>query len=237
MNVGDVKTDGVDDAFTLRFGRTFSLYNAASYNLQISERLHSVCAGHRCRDQHVHRRLPGRRRCRPDLRQGTARRSQMAEQTVATLSAGPIEAQVIGDYVGKRFVTFSNDVRVPSFFLASLRLAARVSDGTLPLRKVEIALNLTNQPEGKGEFYLVDRLGHQQLFGLSDPAASMVPDAIRRILRAQSETRTSHMRSDCHPVSRRHYRSNWRMHGWLACQLRSGKWFAIKAVRDKSLTI
>ncbi len=33
VNVGDVKTDGVDAAFTLRVGRVFSLYNAVSYNL------------------------------------------------------------------------------------------------------------------------------------------------------------------------------------------------------------
>ncbi|WP_223262681.1 hypothetical protein [Sphingobium sp. SCG-1] len=30
VNVGDVKTDGVDAAFTLRVGQTFSLYNAIS---------------------------------------------------------------------------------------------------------------------------------------------------------------------------------------------------------------
>jgi iron complex outermembrane receptor protein len=33
VNVGDVKTDGVDAAFTLRLGRAFTLYNATSYNL------------------------------------------------------------------------------------------------------------------------------------------------------------------------------------------------------------
>ena len=33
VNVGDVKTDGVDAAFTLRFGRHVSIYNATSYNV------------------------------------------------------------------------------------------------------------------------------------------------------------------------------------------------------------
>jgi outer membrane receptor protein involved in Fe transport len=65
-------------------------------------------------------------------------------KTVATLSVGAFEAQVIGDYVGRRFATFSNDVSVPSYFLTSLRLAARAPENALPLRNLELALNITN---------------------------------------------------------------------------------------------
>jgi len=71
-------------------------------------------------------------------------------KTVATLSVDPFEIQVIGDYVGRRFATFTNDASVKSFFLTSLRIAGRVPDGVLPLRKVELALNVTNLTDKKG---------------------------------------------------------------------------------------
>lgn len=67
-----------------------------------------------------------------------------------TLSVGPFEAQVIGDYVGRRFSTFTNDTSVSSYFLTSLRIAAQVPDGVLPLRKAEIALNVTNLTDKQG---------------------------------------------------------------------------------------
>lgn len=66
-----------------------------------------------------------------------------------------LEAQVIGDYVGRRFATFSNDASVSSYFLTSLRIAAWVPEGVLPLRKVELALNVTNPPTRKASQRLV----------------------------------------------------------------------------------
>ncbi len=152
VNVGGVKTNGVDAAFTLRVGRAFSLYNAASYNLSKYQSDYTAsalgigaavdgCIGGplvvggvvpTCGKQ-----LPGV--------------PKWLNKTVATLTLGPIETQVIGDYVGSRYATFSNDVRVPSFFLASLRVAARVPDNVLPLHKAEVALNVTNLLEEKGK--------------------------------------------------------------------------------------
>ena len=52
--------------------------------------------------------------------------------------------------MGRRFATFSNDARVGSFFLTSLRVAARVPDHVVPLRRLELALNITNLFEEKG---------------------------------------------------------------------------------------
>jgi outer membrane receptor protein involved in Fe transport len=63
---------------------------------------------------------------------------------VLTVSAGPIETQIIGDMVGRRYATFSNDADVGGFFLASLRVAAKVPEGAIPLKKAEVALNVTN---------------------------------------------------------------------------------------------
>lgn len=151
VNVGDVKTDGIDAAFTLRFGRSVSLYNAASYNLSkyqsdytstatgIGAATDSCIGGYLVTGGVVPtcgKQLPGI--------------PKWMNKTVATVSLDPVELQLIGDYVGARYATFSNDVRVPAYFLASLRLAARVPDGILPLRKAELALNVTNLTDRKG---------------------------------------------------------------------------------------
>lgn len=151
VNVGDVHTDGIDAAFTLRFGRTFSLYNAASYNLSeyqsdytsaatgIGAATGSCIGGYLVTGGVVPtcgKQLPGT--------------PKWMNKTVATLSSGPFEAQLIGDFVGRRFSTFTNDASVPSYFLTSLRLAARLPEGVLPLRKAEIALNVTNLTDETG---------------------------------------------------------------------------------------
>lgn len=151
VNVGDVKTDGVDAAFTLRFGRTFTLYNATSYNLSkyqsdytsaatgIGAATGSCIGGYLVTNGVVPtcgKQLPGT--------------PKWMNKTVATLAGGPFELQVIGDFVGRRFSTFTNDASVPSYFLTSLRLAAKVPENVLPLRKAEIALNVTNLTDKKG---------------------------------------------------------------------------------------
>lgn len=151
VNVGDVHTDGVDAAFTVRFGRSFSLYNAASYNLSTYKSDYTstasgigaatgTCIGGYLVVGGV---VPTCGKFLPGI-------PKLLNKTVATLDVGPVEAQLIGDYVGKRFSTFSNDASVPDYFQTSLRIAARVPDGTLPLRKVELALNVTNLTDEKG---------------------------------------------------------------------------------------
>ncbi|MEO7689541.1 MAG: TonB-dependent receptor plug domain-containing protein [Sphingomonas sp.] len=151
VNVGDVQTNGVDAAFTFRVGRGFSLYNATSYNLSKYQSDYTAaatgigaatgtCIGGYLVVSGV---VPT---CGKQL-PGTAK---LMNKTVVTLSQGPFEAQLIGDYVGERYATFTNDVKVPSYFLASLRIAARIPDNILPLRKAEIALNVTNLTDEKG---------------------------------------------------------------------------------------
>ncbi len=151
VNVGDVHTDGVDAAFTLRLGRIASLYNATSYNLSkyrsdytsaatgIGAATGTCIGGYLVTGGVVPtcgKQLPGE--------------PKWMNKTVATLTVGPFDAQVIGDYVGRRYATFSNDAAVPSYFLASLRLAARVPENVLPLRRAEIALNVTNLTKKRG---------------------------------------------------------------------------------------
>jgi len=152
VNVGDVRTNGVDAAFTLRFGRTFSLYNALSYNLSKYQSDYTstasgigaatgTCIGGFLVTGGVvptcGKQLPGT--------------PKWMNKTVATLNVGPLEAQLIGDYVGSRFSTFSNDASVKSNFLTSFRIAAKVPENVLPLYKAEIALNVTNLTDKQGK--------------------------------------------------------------------------------------
>jgi hypothetical protein len=152
VNVGNVSTDGIDAAFTLRFGRAFSLYNALSYNLSkyqsdytstasgIGAATGTCIGGYLVTGGVVPtcgKQLPGT--------------PKWMNKTVASLNVGPFEAQMIGDYVGSRFATFSNDASVKSYFLTSLRIAAKVPENVLPLYKAEIALNVTNLADKQGK--------------------------------------------------------------------------------------
>ncbi|WP_116090963.1 TonB-dependent receptor [Sphingomonas crusticola] len=150
VNVGDVHTDGVDAAFTLRLGRA-SLYNATSYNLSKYQSDYTsaatgigaatgTCIGGYLVVGGV---VPTCGKQLPGI-------PKWMNKTVATVSAGPFEAQLIGDYVGRRPATFSNDAVISSYFLTSLRIAAQVPADWLHLRKAEIALNVTNLTDKKG---------------------------------------------------------------------------------------
>lgn len=151
VNVGNVHTDGVDAAFTLHVGRAFTLYNAASYNLSTYKSDYTSAAAGigsatgTCIGGYlvVGGVVPSCGKQLPGV-------PKWLNKTVATLAVGPFEAQVIGDFVGRRFSTFSNDASVPSYFQTSLRLAAHVPDGVLPLRKAEVSLNVTNLTDVTG---------------------------------------------------------------------------------------
>jgi outer membrane receptor protein involved in Fe transport len=151
VNVGGVHTDGVDAAFTLRVGRHVSLYNATSYNLSKYQSDYTstatgigaatgTCIGGNVVTAGV---VPTCGKVLPGA-------PKWMNKTIATVGAGPFEAQMIGDYVGRRYATFANDTSVPSYFLASLRLAAKLPENVLPLRKAELALNITNLTDKKG---------------------------------------------------------------------------------------
>lgn len=151
VNAGSVHTDGVDAAFTARFGRAFSIYNALSYNSSTYQSDYTSTANGigaatgSCIGGFVvvggvvptcGKQVPGS--------------PKWMNKTVATLSVGPFEAQVIGDYVGRRFATFTNDTNIRSYFLTSLRLALQLPEDLVRLRKSEIALNVTNLSDKKG---------------------------------------------------------------------------------------
>ncbi|WP_445192348.1 TonB-dependent receptor [Sphingomonas sp. Tas61C01] len=127
-NVGDVKTDGIDIAGTLRFGEHFSIYDAVSYN---RSRYQDNYATGTATVATAGKNVPGS----PDW----------LNKVVATANYGIFDAQLVGDYIGKRYATYTNDLSVPSYFTMSGRIGAKIplDDGGL-LRTATVSLNVTN---------------------------------------------------------------------------------------------
>ncbi|MDO6414908.1 TonB-dependent receptor [Sphingomonas sp. BIUV-7] len=156
VNVGSVKTDGVDAAFTIRYGG-FSLYNAVSYNLSKYQNDYTSTASgigavsDTCIGGFI---VPAAGQPNagivPTCGKQLPGTPKWMNKTVASVSVGMFDLQGIGDFVGRRFATFTNDTSVPSYFMVSGRIAARVPENVLPLKKVELSLNVTNLTKKKG---------------------------------------------------------------------------------------
>lgn len=150
VNVGAVHTDGVDAAFTLRFGNTFSLYNATSYNTSTYQSDYSAtAAGIGAATGTCIGGFAVVGGVVPTCGKQVPGSPKLMNKTVATLDVGPFELQGIGDFVGKRFATYTNDTSVPGYFLVSARIAMRLEQW-VPLRKAELSLNVTNVGDIKG---------------------------------------------------------------------------------------
>ena len=138
-NVGSVKTNGIDLSGTLHFGRNFSLYNALSYNQSkyddnyVSGKDTVLTAG---------KKVPGS--------------PEWMDKFVASLNVGDTEIQLSGDYVGKRYATYTNDLSVKSYFLTNLGVS-----GKLPflnggwLKNARYRLNVTNLTNKEGDLNVV----------------------------------------------------------------------------------
>ncbi|CAN7674635.1 TonB-dependent receptor [Duganella sp. LjRoot269] len=138
-NVGSVKTDGIDISGTLHFGRMFSFYDALSFNRSTYSDNYSngkdivATAG---------KAVPGS--------------PEWMNKFVATLSVADTEFQLIGDYVGKRYATYTNDLDVPSYFLMSLGVS-----GKLPflnggwVKNARYRLNVSNLANREGSLNVV----------------------------------------------------------------------------------
>lgn len=134
-NVGSVKTDGVDIAGTLHFGPHFSIYDAVSYNNSRYEDNYTVglaatvvpTAG---------KKVPGS----PDW----------LNKTVVSANFGGFDVQAIGDYLGRRFATYTNDLSVPAYFTASARVAYTLPlSPSFPVHNATISVNVTNLTDKK----------------------------------------------------------------------------------------
>ena len=130
QNVGSVRTNGVDLAATLHFGSHVSLYDAVSYN------------NSKFRDDY---RVGLAQTVVPTAGKKVPGSPDWLNKTVVTASAGIFDLQVAGDYIGRRYATFTNDLSVKGYFTASLRLAARLPLAARGvLNDATVALNVTN---------------------------------------------------------------------------------------------
>jgi iron complex outermembrane recepter protein len=132
-NVGSVKTDGVDVAGTLHFGSHFSVYDALSYN------------NSRYQDNYLSgttvvgtkgKKVPGS----PDW----------LNKFIVSANAGIVDVQLVGDYLGKRYATYTNDLSVPSYFTMSARIALNIPlPETGAIHDMVVSVNITNLTDKK----------------------------------------------------------------------------------------
>jgi len=132
-NVGNVTTDGVDLAGTLHFGQHFSLYDAISYNNSVFDDNYTSGTALVATKG---KKVPGS--------------PAWLNKFVASANYGIFDAQLIGDYLGKRYATYLNDLSVPGYFTMSARIAADIPlpAGSL-LHKMTVSLNVTNLTDKK----------------------------------------------------------------------------------------
>ncbi|MYM25151.1 TonB-dependent receptor plug domain-containing protein [Duganella sp. FT135W] len=138
-NVGSVKTNGIDFSGTLHFGRNFSLYNALSYN---QSKYDDNYVSGTTTVQTAGKKVPGS--------------PEWMDKFVASLTVADTEIQLSGDYVGKRYATYTNDLFVKSYFLTNLGVS-----GKLPflnggwVKNARYRLNVTNLTNKSGDLNVV----------------------------------------------------------------------------------
>lgn len=135
-NVGSVKTDGVDLAGTFHFGRMFSFYDAVSFN----------------RSTYQDSYLSGTTLV-PTAGKTVPNTPEWMNKFVASARFGgsaDIEAQLLGDYVGKRFATYTNDLSVPAYFLLGLSVSGKIPLPPGMVKNLQWTVNVTNLANRKG---------------------------------------------------------------------------------------
>ena len=139
VNVGGVTTDGADVAGTLNFGPHVHLYDALSFNSSTynSNYNSGISNGQPIVVRTGGKTVPGT----PDW----------LNKTILSTTFGPFEAQLSGDYVGRRYATYLNDLSVKSTFLLGLEASYGFQPTALPwLQSAKVAINITNLADIKG---------------------------------------------------------------------------------------
>ena len=138
-NVGSVKTDGIDMSGTFHFGRTFSFYDAISYNRSKYDDNYSNGA---VTVPTAGRMIPGS--------------PEWMNKFVASLNLAGTEIQLTGDYVGKRQATYTNDLAVSSYFLMGLGVSGRLPflDGGW-MKNARYRVNVSNLADRQGDLNVV----------------------------------------------------------------------------------
>ncbi|MBB3224292.1 TonB-dependent receptor [Pseudoduganella umbonata] len=138
-NVGNVKIDGIDMSGTFHFGRAFSFYDAISYN----------------RSEYKDNYLNGATTV-PTAGKKIPGSPEWMNKFVASLNLGGTEFQLSGDYVGKRYATYTNDLSVSSYFLLGLGVTGKLPflDGSW-VKNARYRVNVTNLADRRGDLNVV----------------------------------------------------------------------------------
>ncbi len=136
--MGGVTTNGVDIAGTLRFGPHFSVYDAVSYNRSTYDSNYVTGAANNTQSVIATggKWVP----LTPDW----------TNKAIVSTTWGPFEGQVNGDYVGRRYVTYLNDMQVPGTFLVGLEASYRLETMPTWMKSAKVSLNVTNLGNTKG---------------------------------------------------------------------------------------
>jgi outer membrane receptor protein involved in Fe transport len=139
VNVGGVTTNGVDVAGTLNIGPHFHVYDAVSYNKSTYDS--SYDSGVSGGNPVV---VPTSGKWVPDT-------PDWLEKFIVSTNFGPFEAQLNGDYVGRRYATYLNDLSVaPSFVLGAEASYEFPVPGHGWLHGAKLSANITNLTNTKG---------------------------------------------------------------------------------------
>jgi iron complex outermembrane recepter protein len=137
-NVGSVTTNGVDIAGTLHFGDHFSFYDALSYN----------------QSQYNDNYLSGTTVV-PTSGKNVPGSPEWLNKFILSANYGAISGQLVGDYVGKVYATYTNDLSVPSYFLLSAQASYAIPGSFGILHNAKISLNVSNLLQKKGAYEVV----------------------------------------------------------------------------------
>ena len=138
-NVGGVRTNGIDLSGTLHFGARFSFYDALSFNRSTYN------------DDYANAGV-----LVPTAGKAVPGSPERMNKSVATLTLADTQFQLIGDYVGKRYATYTNDLAVPSYFLLSLGVSGKLTalNGTL-VKNARYSVNVSNLAQRTGSLNVV----------------------------------------------------------------------------------
>jgi hypothetical protein len=138
VNVGGVTTDGVDIAGTLHFGPHFQIYDAVSYNRSTYNNNYS---------SGITNGVPV---IVPIAGKSVPLTPDWLEKFIASTNWGPFEAQINGDYIGRRYVTYLNDIALPTQIQFGLEASYRFDAPVTWLQGAKISANVTNLTDIKG---------------------------------------------------------------------------------------
>ncbi|MBN8885597.1 MAG: TonB-dependent receptor [Rudaea sp.] len=148
-NVGSVTTDGIDLSATFHFGEHFSFYDALSYN---RSKYDDDYVGGFTKDPVTGQNVPS---IVHTSGKSVPASPNWLNKFVFSTNFGGFSAQLSGDYVGKRYATYTNDLSVPSYFLLGLQASYALPNDWNWVHDAKVSLNVSNLADRKGVYEVI----------------------------------------------------------------------------------